>query len=387
VKVLIVDGMYPSVAAPLGHAFVHARAAGYVRAGLDVMVLSGQTRTKSLGRLQAHWDDYDGVHVYRAGLGEELDGTVRTFCPDVIAVHAPNPWRWTGQLMGRLLRDYPVVGWVHGAEVLYMSFYGYYDDLVRRGLAVPRDMLRLAAQARLLSACDAVVFPSQWLANTARRYLRASLRNGVVIPSPVNCTQFTPVSRASAHQVPIGVCARGMQNATHGIDTAITAFAGSRLQLVIVGHGRLADYYQRLARRLDVQAIFDLVPRQHAEMPAILSKFDYFVAPSRTETQGLTMCEAMACGLPVIGTRAGGIPEFVREGIDGYLVPRDDATAMADAVQRIVRDPSTMARMGHSARQHMLEICDESVIIAKDVALFASVMQKRSGGRGMQCRD
>jgi glycosyltransferase involved in cell wall biosynthesis len=387
VKVLIVDGAYPSVGAPLGHAFVHARAVGYVRAGLDVMVLTGQPRTKPPGRLQAHWDDYDGVHVYRAGIGEELDAAVRTFYPDVIAVHAPNPWRWTGQLTGRLLREYPVVGWVHGAEVLYMSFYGYYDDLLRRGLAIPRDVLRLRAQARLLSVCDAVVFPSEWLANTARKFLRASLENGVVIPSPVDCTQFVPTRRSPPRQVPIGVCARGMQNATHGIDTAIRAYAGTRSQLAIVGHGRLADYYQRLARRLDVPVTFDLVAHQHAEMPAILNKFDYFVAPSRTETQGLTMCEAMACGLPVIATRAGGIPEFVRDGTDGYLVPRDDATAMARAVERIVRDPSMMVRMGNNARLHMLETCEESVVVAKDVALFASVVRGRSGDRGRPCRD
>jgi glycosyltransferase involved in cell wall biosynthesis len=387
VKVLIVDGAYPSVATPLGHAFVHARAEGYVRAGLDVMVVTGQPRTQVYDPPLAYWDDYDGVHVYRAAPGEKVDATVQSFCPDVVAVHAPNPWKWTGQLAARLLRDYPVVSWVHGAEVLYMSFYGYYDDVVLRGLAIPRDVLRLGAQARLLSACDATVFPSDWLANTARRYLRASLENGVVIPSPVDCTQFTPMPRAAAHREPVGVCARGMQNATHGIETAIRAYAGTRSQLFIVGHGRLADYYQWLARHLDAPTTFDLVAHQHSEMPAILNAFDYFVAPSRTETQGLTMCEAMACGLPVIGTRVGGIPEFVRDGMDGYLVPRDDATAMARAVERVVKDPSMMVQMGRSARQHMLEVCDESVVIAKDIALLGSVARERSDDRGRRCHD
>lgn len=380
-KVLIVDGGYPSTAAPLGHAFVHARVAGYVRAGLDVMVLTGQPGPQSSDRLRGYWDDYDGVHVYRAGRDEELDEVVRESSPDVVAVHAPNPWKWTGQLAGRLLRDYPVVNWVHGAEVLYMSFYGYYDDLVRRIVAVPRDALRLRAQARLLSTCDAVVFPSQWLADTARRYLRTPLGKGIVIPNPVDCTQFTPMPR-TPRQTPVGVCARGMQHTTHGIGTAIRAYAGTRSQLVIVGHGRLSDYYQRLARRLDAPVKFDLSAHQHYEMPTVLQEFDYFVAPSRTEAQGLAMCEAMACGLPVIGTRVGGIPESVRDGVDGYLVPRGDAAALAQAVERMLGNPSMMAQMGRSARQHMLDICDESVVIAKDIVLFSSVVRRRSGDQG-----
>ncbi|MHB8107501.1 MAG: glycosyltransferase family 4 protein [Candidatus Cryosericum sp.] len=380
-KVLIVDGGYPSTVAPLGHAFVQARVAGYVRAGLDVMVLTGQPGPHSSGRLRGCWDDYDGVHVYRAGHAEELGAVIQEFSPDVVAVHAPNPWKWTGQLAGRLLCDYPVVSWVHGAEVLYMSFYGYYDDLVRRVAGVPRDVLRLRAQSRLLSACDAVVFPSQWLADIARRYLRVPLERGVVIPNPINCIKFAPGPRM-LRQVPVGVCVRGMQSTKYGIDIAIRAYAGTRSRLVIVGHGRLSDYYQGLARRLNAPVIFDLSAHQHCEMPTILREFDYFVSPSRTEAQGLAMCEAMACGLPVVGTRVGGIPEFVRDGADGYLVPRDDTTAMAQALERLVREPSMMAQMGRSARQHMLEVCDENVIMAKDIALFSSVVRGRSGDRG-----
>lgn len=380
-KVLIVDGGYPSAAAPLNHAFVHARVAAYVRAGLDVMVLTGQLGPRSSDGLQGYWDDYYGVHVYRAGRKEELGAMVRAFSPDVVAVHAPNAWKWSGQLARRLLSSYPVVSWVHGAEVLYMSLYGYYDDIFRRVVAVPRDALRLEAQSRLLSACDAVVFPSQWLADTARRYLRVPLENGTVIPNPVDCDQFVPRVSQVPH-VPVGVCARGMQSTNHGIDVAIRSYAGTELQLVIVGHGRLADYYQRLARHLDAIVKFDLVAHQHHDMPAVLQEFDYFVAPSRTEAQGLAMCEAMACGLPVVATRVGGIPEFVRDGVDGYLVPRDDATAMTQAIGRMVRDPSMMVQMGRSARQHMLETCDESVVVAKDIALFSSLVRRHLGDRG-----
>ena len=63
----------------------------------------------------------------------------------------------------------------------------------------------------------------------------------------------------------------------------------------------------------------------HNEIPELLSKYSVFVAPSRVEAQGVSMCEAMACGLPIVATKVGGIPEFVRDGVDGYLVENENA--------------------------------------------------------------
>jgi glycosyltransferase involved in cell wall biosynthesis len=73
------------------------------------------------------------------------------------------------------------------------------------------------------------------------------------------------------------------------------------------------------------------------------------LVPSRSETFGLAAVEAMATGHPVIASDIGGLREIVRDGRDGYLVPVDDATALGDAIERIVGDHALRDEMARAA--------------------------------------
>jgi len=75
---------------------------------------------------------------------------------------------------------------------------------------------------------------------------------------------------------------------------------------------------------------------EHEKLPMVYNQFGYFVAPSRTEAQGVAMCEAMACGLPVIATRTGGIPEFVEDGFNGLLVEPENPLKLRKAIKTLV---------------------------------------------------
>jgi glycosyltransferase involved in cell wall biosynthesis len=74
------------------------------------------------------------------------------------------------------------------------------------------------------------------------------------------------------------------------------------------------------------------------------------VLPSRSEAFPNALIEAMATALPVVATRVGGIPEVVRDGVNGRLVPPDDSGALADAVIALMDDPAAAAAMGQAAR-------------------------------------
>lgn len=82
------------------------------------------------------------------------------------------------------------------------------------------------------------------------------------------------------------------------------------------------------------------------ELPALLRALDVCVVPSVWEDCApLVVAEALAARLPVVGTDAGGIPDFVRDGVDGFLFPLGDANALADALRRFLDDPTLLGRM------------------------------------------
>ena len=81
---------------------------------------------------------------------------------------------------------------------------------------------------------------------------------------------------------------------------------------------------------------------------------DLFAAPARWEGFGLTPLEAMACGVPVIASRAGAYETLIRDGETGTLVPRDDAHALEAALDRWLSDDAGRARAGEAARRHVV---------------------------------
>jgi glycosyltransferase involved in cell wall biosynthesis len=110
---------------------------------------------------------------------------------------------------------------------------------------------------------------------------------------------------------------------------------------------------------------------------ALLSAYrdcDVFVAPSRYESFGLIYVEAMAWGKPVVGCRAGGIPEVVAEGETGLLAEPGDVTGLRDALIRLCRDGELRARLGRQAREHAAKHFSREVLARRSAALYAQTM-------------
>lgn len=89
------------------------------------------------------------------------------------------------------------------------------------------------------------------------------------------------------------------------------------------------------------------------DVPELMAAFDVLVVPSLNEGMGRVILEAGAAGIPVVATRVGGIPDIVREGETGLLVPPRDAAAIADAVLALERDATRARSMGESGQAHV----------------------------------
>ncbi len=86
------------------------------------------------------------------------------------------------------------------------------------------------------------------------------------------------------------------------------------------------------------------------QLPFYYSAADVLACPSRADNLPYTILEAMACGIPVVGARVGGIPEQIEEGVTGFLVPKENPDALSEALLRLLRDPEASLRMGRAGR-------------------------------------
>lgn len=146
-------------------------------------------------------------------------------------------------------------------------------------------------------------------------------------------------------------------------------------ELIIVGTGPRLDEYVTLARTLGIEhAVRFLGHVEHSRLPSYYSNADLFVLPSLREGFPLVLVEAMACGLPVVATRVGGIPEVVEEGLTGLLVPPNDSRALAEAVNSLLDDPQRMRSMGAKGRQRVMEHFTWDKVAERMVGYFREIL-------------
>jgi glycosyltransferase involved in cell wall biosynthesis len=97
---------------------------------------------------------------------------------------------------------------------------------------------------------------------------------------------------------------------------------------------------------------------ERGDVPEQLAASDVFVLSSRSEGMPMSILEAMAAGLPVVASAVGGIPEIVRDGETGLLVPPGDADALAAALGRLLDDDGLRRRLGAAGRERALDEFD-----------------------------
>jgi len=137
-------------------------------------------------------------------------------------------------------------------------------------------------------------------------------------------------------------------------DVLLHAFKGIRsritdAQLLLVGQGPLESQLRSLAERSGLQDAVRFVAAVDDVWPWLASAH-VFTLPSVVEPLGIAVMEAMASGLPVVASRAGGIPELVEDGVTGILVAPGDPDALQDALGGLLASSEQRATMGESAR-------------------------------------
>lgn len=144
-----------------------------------------------------------------------------------------------------------------------------------------------------------------------------------------------------------------LDRAAKGVDVLLQALARcthANLRVGIAGGGRLLPELRALRDRLGLPQTVEFLGAV-SNVPELLAASRALVLPSRWEGLPMAMLEAMERGLPVVATAVGGIPELVESGVNGILVPPDEPTKLAAAIDRVLGDPVWAAGLGRASRR------------------------------------
>ncbi len=217
---------------------------------------------------------------------------------------------------------------------------------------VQRDRRKERLYPVLLAHATAVTAVSHYLAEVISSYLRTP-RPIQVVPFGVDTEVFTP-GKARPAAAKVGTL-RHLER-IYGIDVLIASWPTVKEQhpaatLHIGGNGTLWEELQHQVKALRVsEHVFFRGQVPFSSVPNFLRTLDVFVMPSRSESLGVAALEAQACGVPVVASQVGGLPEVIAANTTGLLVPSDEPAALAQAITALLDDPQRCAAMGQAGR-------------------------------------
>lgn len=209
-----------------------------------------------------------------------------------------------------------------------------------------------------------VTTPSQWLMDKVEQsILVPGIARSRVIPNGIDLSVFFPTDRTHTREkLGLPADARIVLFAANGIQANIWKdFRTLRRAIGLVAEKMKDQQLLFLAlgetapTRREGAAIIRFVPYQKNKliMAQYFQAADIYVHAARAETFPNTVLEAMACGTPVIATKVGGIPEEIKDGATGLLVPMSNAEQMAAAIQLLLSDGTLRQKMGTASADHV----------------------------------
>jgi glycosyltransferase involved in cell wall biosynthesis len=225
-----------------------------------------------------------------------------------------------------------------------------------------------------------IVTPSRWLANEAKRSSLLQRFPITEIPFGLDTEEFSPKDQ---------VLARGLLGIPQ--DARVVLFVAEPITRRIKGFALLAEALNGLGDITDLMMISVgngqppakvHVPHRHLGYihndrlrALVYSAADVFVIPSLQENFPLTALEALSCGTPIVGFAVGGVPEIVRAGSTGLLVPAEDVAALRNNIRELLQDPASRARMA----THCRRIALEEYTLEKQVQRYVELYQAALG--------
>ena len=314
---------------------------------------------------------------YLLSLANKIVQVSRDYQLDIIHAHYAIPHAAAAYLARQILANTPgtkvprVITTLHGTDVTLIGSDSSYSETAAfcidqsDGVTAVSRSLREDTYRELPVRADIRVIPNFLDCGYHRRSEDPELRARFTRGDPetrlvVHVSNFRPVKRA---------------------ETVIDIFSRIHAQvpasrLLLVGDGPDLDKACRRARALGLGDGVEPLGEQEEIVP-LLSVADLFVLPSEQESFGLAALEAMACQVPVVASRVGGLPEVIDDGVTGFLHPLDDIDGMAASALRLLTDPAHHRTVTEAALAAVLERFCSNAIVPRYVEFYREVIDRQ----------
>lgn len=292
---------------------------------------------------------------------------------DIIHAHYAVPHATAAYLAHRILTDDTrapkTVTTLHGTDITLVGSDASYADVVAfsiegsHGITAVSESLKRDTEAALAIQKDIRVIPNFLDCDAWARRPDAALRERLCSPDVceaviVHVSNFRPVKRVEL---------------VLEIFNRIQKKIGARLVMIGDGPDRLA--VERQAADYGLTDVVDFVGEQQELVPW-LSAADLFLLPSSQESFGLAALEAMSCGVPVIASRVGGLPDVIRDGETGFVFDPDDIQAMAECGLALLTNPARRQAIGAAAAADVRARFSVEKVVPQYEAFYEEVLSR-----------
>jgi N-acetyl-alpha-D-glucosaminyl L-malate synthase BshA len=292
---------------------------------------------------------------------------------DLIHAHYAVPHATAAYLAHKVLstddtRPPRTVTTLHGTDITLVGSDPSYADVV----------------AFSIEASDGITAVSESLKRDTTSAL-AIRRDIEVIPNFLDCEEYTrkPDAALRSRLCSSGECEAVIVHVSNfrpvkRVELVVEIFRRLRdrvrARLVMIGDGPERIPVERQVDDLGLGEVVDFVGEQYDLVPW-LSTADLFLLPSSQESFGLAALEAMSCGVPVVASRVGGLPEVITDGVTGFVCDPDDVSGMTDRALRILTDPRLRERVGQAAAADVRRRFQTDIIVPRYEAYYEKVLR------------
>lgn len=332
---------------------------GLAEAGHEIhLITQSKPENPLLPQVKVYYFTNRGVLGYFI-MAPKVCKLLKKIKPDIVNAHYASGYGTTARLVG--IR--PLVLSVWGSDVYNVP----HQSPIHKWMV-----------SKNLIAADVVASTSRCMANQIRS-IAPNLGNIRITPFGVDIKAYNNVKPLLTDNKKLVIGTVKKMTHVYGVDTLIKAFAlllgkltntepalAERMQLRLVGGGSQTHEYKQLVNKLDIANRVNFLGQvPHRQVPDELAKLDIYVALSRSESFGVSIIEAGAARRPVVVSDVGGLPEVTLNGITGLIVPPEDPQAAADAIEKLVLNPTLRLQMGEAGYKHVAEIYSWDVCIKK----------------------